>query len=150
MLIWIWLAAATGCATGENDQGSVIDKRPNAARWLDDGALHTIGFGQVRFEARDGHDLRAEVYRSTEFDPLRGPVWFVMHGTNRDADRYARIAAPVAERYRALAIAIEFSREDYPKGTDYTLGIAQGGLLRKDLLGRSRWRAPDLTWRFGY
>jgi hypothetical protein len=92
------------------------------ARWLDAAALDASGFGRVRFVAEPGHALDAHVYRATGFDPVTGPVWFVMHGASRDVDRYIAIAAPVAERHDALAIAIHFPKSRYPRGADYTLG----------------------------
>jgi lamin tail-like protein len=105
--------------------------------WIDDAGLFSAGFGQVTFVARDGHHLTARIYRSTGFDPARGPIWFVMHGTTRDVERYIRAAAPVAERYDALAIAIHFSKEAYPRTADYTLGIERSD--RKS----GGWRAPE-------
>jgi hypothetical protein len=95
------------------------DHRP--AAWTDDSGLFKAGFGRVAFKGRDGHDLIAMVYRSRSFDPGRGPIWFVMHGASRDAERYVRAAAPVAERYGALAVVPHFTKQAYPKGTDYTL-----------------------------
>jgi hypothetical protein len=75
------------------------------------------------------------VYRPRSFDPASGPLWFVLHGASRDAERYVRAAAPVAERYGALAIVPHFTKQAYPKGSDYTLGVT--------LMGRNRWRDPN-------
>ncbi|MFN0058043.1 MAG: lamin tail domain-containing protein [Planctomycetota bacterium] len=58
-----------------------------------------------------------------------------MHGAGRDVERYIRIAAPVAERFGALAIVIHFSTQAYPTISEYTLGI--------DRPGRTGWRAPE-------
>ena len=104
------------------------------AAWVDDSGLFESGFGQVVFRARDGHTLTARVYRSHSFDPATGPIWFVMHGASRDADRYIRAAAPVAERYNALAIVPHFTKEAYPKSSDYT-GLASAW--------PQGWRKPD-------
>jgi hypothetical protein len=95
------------------------------------------GYGTVSFVARDGHVLDARIYRSTGFVPASGPIWFVMHGTDRDADRYIEVAAPVAERHDALAVVIHFDEEAYPRAEDYTLGI-----YAEDPEG-DRWRAPE-------
>ena len=96
---------------------------PHPSPWLDDAALFEAGFGRVAFRARDGHDLTARVYRSRSFEPASGPIWFVMHGASRDAERYVHAAAPVAERYGALVIVPHFTTQAYPKSTDYTLGL---------------------------
>jgi hypothetical protein len=95
----------------------------DGSRWIDDGDLFSIGFGTVAFLGRDGHSLQARTFRSSGFDPATGPVWFVMHGTDRDADRYIEAAAPVAERHDALAIVIHFDEGSYPRAEDYTLGV---------------------------
>ena len=89
--------------------------------WLDDSGLQGAGFGTVRFRTRDGHELTARVYRPRDFDPSRGPIWFVLHGASRDVERYVKAAAPVAERYGALVVAPHVTKEAYPKGSDYTL-----------------------------
>ncbi len=116
---------------------------PHPARWIDDSGLFEAGFRRVVFKTRDGNELTAKVYRSSSFDPATGPVWFVMHGASRDAERYVRAAAPVAERHGALAIVPHFTTEAYPKESDYTLGVTTAGLGGVSLYGRSRWRDPD-------
>jgi len=112
---------------------------PHPARWLDASGLHASGFSEVRFAARDGNALAAEVYRSRGFDPATGPIWFVMHGASRDADGYVAAAAPVAQRYGALAIVIHFTKEDYPANEDYTLGVRSRGWAGLT----ESWRKPD-------
>ena len=94
-----------------------------AAGRFDLDALATPGFGEVRFRSVGGHALRALVYRSSAFDARHGPILFVLHGASREVERYVQAAAPVAERHAALAIAIHFSRQRYPRSSDYTLGL---------------------------
>lgn len=106
-------------------------------------ALLRHGFDRVGFIARDGKQLTAHVYRPRRFDAARGPLWFVMHGAERDAARYLDASAPVAERHQALAIVIEFSRRDYPTGDDYTLGVTTRGRADESAARERRWRAPD-------
>jgi hypothetical protein len=93
------------------------------ARLVEAAALSARGFGRIRFEAQNGRELAAEVYRASTFDPASGPIWFVMHGASRDAERYVRAAAPVAERFGALALVIRFTKQAYPESSDYTLGV---------------------------
>ena len=114
---------------------ATLRKDPHPARWIDASGLRGSGFSQVRFTARDGNALAAKVYRSHGFDPAIGPIWFVMHGASRDAESYIAAAAPVAQRYGALAIVIHFTKEAYPANEDYTLGVRNRG--------RERWREPD-------
>lgn len=93
---------------------------PDASAAQYDG-LHATGFGKVAFVTHDGAQLEALVYRSSAFDPIHGPIWFVMHGADRDVERYIRAAAPVAERYGALAIAPHFPKTVYRTSAAYTL-----------------------------
>ncbi len=90
---------------------------------VDAAAIEAARFGVAHFQAREGNRLGAFVYRATAFDPVRGPIWFVMHGAGRNAEGYLQAAAPVAERHHALAIAIEFSRQAYPRQQDYMLNV---------------------------
>jgi hypothetical protein len=90
------------------------------AAWVDDSGLGASGFGRVTFTARGGNHVTALVYRGSGFDPASGPIWFVMHGASRDADRYLRAAAPVAERQGALLIVPHFTKDAYPRESDYS------------------------------
>ena len=90
--------AAPDLKTGTN-AGLPVDRYP--ARWTDSSGLFTERFGQVKFDARDGNRLSALVYRSTHFDERHGPVWFVMHGASRNAERYIATAAPVGRTTRS-------------------------------------------------
>ena len=131
-------AVGAGCV----GPSGVGDRFPGSDGWIDESGLHAIGFGEVSFVARDGNHLEARTYRSTGFAEAVGPVWFIMHGADRDVDRYIGLAAPVAERHDALAIAIHFSEEDYPEGEDYTLGIYAWDLTGGSVLD-GPWRAPE-------
>jgi hypothetical protein len=137
------LAAAATVATPAAAGDAGLREDPYAAPWIDAAGLNARGFGEVRFKARDGNDLTALVYRGSRFDPASGPIWFVMHGASRDAERYVRAAAPVAERHGALAIVIHFPKEAYPKNADYTLGVKRRGWAGLTLFGRESWREPD-------
>jgi hypothetical protein len=116
---------------------------PPPAGWLDDSGLLSRGFGRARFEARDGNELTALVYRAHSFDAETGPIWFVMHGASREAQRYIEAAAPAAERYGALALAIHFAADFYPRQSDYTLGVTTRGNADARALAEGRWRQPD-------
>jgi hypothetical protein len=115
---------------------------PYPARWIDAEGVRASGFGRVRFEARDGNALTAHVYRPNRFDAQNGPIWFVMHGASRDVERYIRVAAPAAERYGALAIAIHFPADLYPRQSDYTLGVTTSGEADEKAFAEDRWRPP--------
>jgi len=119
------------------------EKPKRAAFRIDDADLHSTGFGRLRFRARDGKRPVVYIYRATGFDPHDGPIWFVMHGAKRNAKRYLAAAAPVAERYRALAVAVEFSRHDYPRGNDYTLDVTTHGRVDENAYQEGRWRKPE-------
>ena len=120
---------------------SVVSLTPAAL--VDSAALFSQRSGTFEFFSQDDRRLTARVYRATNFDPVNGPVLFVMHGARRNAERYLQAAAAVVERYNALAIAIEFSRQDYPKGDDYTLGVTTFGPVDETALDEGRWRKPE-------
>ncbi|MEY3123000.1 MAG: hypothetical protein RI993_1825 [Pseudomonadota bacterium] len=118
-----------------------------AARWPDpkhaQTALINSGLKKTRFVTRDGHSLNVYIYRPSSFDSVHGPIWFVMHGIKRNADYYAQVAAPVAERHQALIIAIEFSRRYYPDSEDYTLGITKHGRTGVQAKREGRYLKPE-------
>jgi len=106
-------------------------------------ALAKQGFNKINFVTRDGKSLVAHIYRPSRFNPKNGPIWFVMHGINRNANDYIKTAAPVAERYQALTIVIEFSRRHYPTSEDYTLGITTNGRANNRAAKEGRYRRPE-------
>ncbi len=144
------LAGIAACSGGPS--GSPASCRPlppfadpHPARWLDDSGLFEARFGGLAFEARDGHPLDAVTYRARGFDPVAGPIWFVMHGAERAAESTLAAAAPVAERYGALAIAIRFPKDHYPTGDSYTLGVKTGGSLSDGVYVPAEWRSVHDT-----
>ena len=106
-------------------------------------ALMKPGFSKISFMTHSGNSLVAHVYRPRHFDSVNGPIWFVMHGIKRNADYYVEAAAPVAERYQALTIVIEFSRRHYPASEDYTLGITSNGRAGSRAKREGRYLKPD-------
>lgn len=113
------------------------------ARWTtgtDASAFGTPGTGQLKFRGRDGNELVLRVYRPASFNAGNGPIWFVMHGRGRDANRYAREAAAPAEQYGALVLAIEFPLHAYPNSDSYTLGVLLRGRPNESALREGRWR----------
>ncbi|ANM31659.1 hypothetical protein ABI59_21995 [Acidobacteria bacterium Mor1] len=120
------------------------DVAPAERNVTDPAALERPGFGQVSFAAEKGHPLQAWTYRSTGFDPNSGPIWFLMHGQSRNADRYARSGAWVAERHDALLVAIRFSDDWYP-GSRYTTGLTRSGKADSEAAAEGRWLPPEAT-----
>lgn len=136
---WPALAAAAMLALGV----VLVTKESRPGSWTDFSDVRAAGFGEIRFVARDGNELEALIYRPRRFDPANGPIWFVMHGASRAVERYIRTAAPVAERYGALAVAIHFPKRLYPTTTSYTLGVTTDGSVDGDAWADGRWRAPE-------
>lgn len=143
LLAWALALPVTASAACTRDTG------PDGllpAAWSEPGpdtrGLTQPGFGELAFHTRRGARLVVRTYRPPTFDPRTGRLWIVMHGAKRDAGRYIRLAAPVADRYQVLAIAIEFSRAGHPSGDDYTLGVVKRGRADARALAQKRWRAP--------
>lgn len=103
--------------------------------------LTTAGTGRLEITSLQGKRLTVHVFRPSQFDSRTGRIWFVMHGTGRNAEHYLQKAAPVAERYQVLALAVEFSREDYPDGDAYTLGVVNRGRANENAADEGRWRS---------
>jgi hypothetical protein len=122
------------------------DTTPGKAVFVDAAqagkALMTNGTGRLKIYSLQGKPLTVHVYRPSQFDSTTGRIWFVMHGTRRDAERYLQHAAPLAEHYRVLALALEFSRKDYPSGDAYTLGVVGEGRANARAAAEGRWRRP--------
>lgn len=60
------------------------------------------------------------------------PVLFVMHGVKRDAERYREDWIPHAEKAGFVLVVPEFSRAEFPKDADYSLGSVLDGEGPKD------------------
>src|SRR5436189_610386 len=83
--------------------------------------------GAGRFEIQhDGRSLPVWYYLPENVRP-DSPILIVMHGVNRDADRYRDEWRPHAERYGFIVAAPEFSNEAFPDGDSYTFGAKPGG-----------------------
>ena len=139
-----WFGLALAACTPDNPVSNGPSRHApdiEAAEHLTD--LRKTGFGAIAFPGLHGRSLAAQVYRAQTFEPTTGPILFVMHGAGRNPTSYLKAAAPVAERSGALAIAIEFSRDDYPKGNDYTLGVVTRGVVDRSALAQNRWRSPS-------
>jgi len=65
------------------------------------------------------------------------PVLFVMHGVNRDADRYRDQWSALSERYGFVLAVPEFNQADFPGSAGYNLG----NVLDRDgrPVARERW-----------
>jgi hypothetical protein len=133
-------AGATACAQG----GGPADLRP--ATWRDPAAarqaLSQPGFGRLSFDTQDGRSMNARSYRASGFRPTDGPIWFVMHGVDRDVERYLDAAAPWAERHGALLIVPDYARGTFPTSEDYTLGVTRSGRANAAAGHEGRWRQP--------
>ena len=107
--------------------------------------LTTAGTGRFEINSMQGKRLTVHVFRPSQFDKQTGRIWFVMHGTSRNAKRYLQVAAPVAERHQVLAVVVEFSRKNYPTGDSYTLGNISRGRAEAYTAGESQWSSLPQT-----
>lgn len=67
------------------------------------------------------------------------PILFVMHGVNRDADRYRDDWKWLSDKYEIVIVVPEFSAANFPGRDNYNFG----GVLDRD--GRAR---PRRDWNF--
>lgn len=81
------------------------------------------GAGKYEFplHANDSEGMSVWYYLPAHFSK-DDRVLFVMHGVNRNADEYRDNWIELAERYRLLVIAPEFSERLFPTESSYQLG----------------------------
>ncbi|MEM7277310.1 MAG: alpha/beta hydrolase [Pseudomonadota bacterium] len=94
------------------------------------------GKGRFVFSAWSGPDLPVWYYKPAAAT-AESPIVIVMHGTNRDADRYRDQWSAAAEKDGFIVIAPEFSKQDFPGSRFYHLGgvFSLEGKRRK----RNKW-----------
>lgn len=81
-----------------------------------------LASGAGRFEFRREGKIVPVWYFLPENAGPRTPIVFVMHGVNRDADRYRNDWMPHAEAKKFIVIAPEFSNAEFPGNENYSLG----------------------------
>lgn len=74
------------------------------------------------FKDWDGPDLPVWLYIPPTVDRARAPIVIVMHGVNRDPDRYREDWVEEAEKRGFIVVAPGFSDQDFPKAEGYNLG----------------------------
>ncbi len=93
------------------------------------------GRGRFVFSGWEGPPLPVW-YQLPEQVAANTPVLVVMHGVNRDADRYRDEWAQLALAYRLIVIVPEFGRADFPGSNGYNTGFfaeADGTLRPRSL-----------------
>lgn len=83
-------------------------------------AVHP-GARRYVFSAWSGAPLHVWTFRPSTAG-ADAPVVFVMHGVQRDADRYLREWAPIAEEHGAVLVVPEFDRTSFTGAEGYNLG----------------------------
>lgn len=103
-----------------------------------------LALGADQFERAEGAGATGERQRVFTCRPAAwnstGRVVLVMHGVNRDADRYRDQWCDLADRHGFLLVVPEFSRTKFPGDTWYNFG----GMT--DASGTPR---PREAWSFG-
>ncbi len=118
--------------------------RPRAIEYLfgPDEIKMLPGFGNFTYhDDGDNADRPVEVYyyRPDSFPANDSKVIFAMHGSARDAVSARDRMVHYADRYNALIIAPEFSRDYYPDADDYNRGFVKDGGGTGNLRARSDW-----------
>jgi len=80
-----------------------------------------VGSGTYTYTTQAGASLKVFYQRPASLRP-DSPVVVVMHGVNRDADRYYDEWKHHAEKYQFLLVVPEFSQSDFPGDGGYILG----------------------------
>lgn len=77
--------------------------------------------GRFVFSGWEGPDLPV-YYQLPDRVERDTPVVFVMHGVNRDADRYRDEWAALARQHGFIAVVPQFGKEDFPGSRGYNTG----------------------------
>lgn len=93
----------------------------SSANLLVEGNSDLTGKHSFAFEQWAGPTIKVWAYKPSRYN-ANSKVLMVMHGTNRDADRYRDEWTKHAEENNILLIVPQFTREDFPKANGYNLG----------------------------
>jgi pimeloyl-ACP methyl ester carboxylesterase len=127
---------------GGPDAGFACVADPAPATLSDEAALFETGTGRIEWGARDGNTLAAFVHRPADFDPISGPILFVIHGAERNADGYLAAFTEMLDRHAALGIAPEWPTELYSSSESFNFGVGTDGSPRGGTYDASEWRDP--------
>jgi poly(3-hydroxybutyrate) depolymerase len=115
-------------------------------------AAQTIGPGSGSFEFMDekgnaGRPITVWYHQPAKL-PDAAPIVFVMHGMNRDGDRYRDEWREHAERRGFLLLCPSFPREHYPRSSDYNGGMLfdEAGALNPE----EKWTFSAVEHLFDY
>lgn len=93
----------------------------NAVWMMSAHASVPAGKHQFSFSQWQGSPLEVWAYTPTGYN-ANSKVLFVMHGTNRDADRYRDEWAELAEAHNVLLIVPQFNQQNFGRALGYNLG----------------------------
>lgn len=97
---------------------AVAPPRENGVRTLPEGS------SSFTFEGWAGPDLRVWTHVPSGTGPDT-PVLLVMHGTNRDGDRYRDEWVQHADEHGLILVVPEFPKSDFPGSRGYNLGFLE-------------------------
>ena len=89
-----------------------------------------------RFDDWAGPAIKVWMQAPARIEPDT-PIVFVMHGVQRDADRYLAEWAPIAARDGFILVVPEFSQQNFPGSRSYNAGFLEAA--DGTPLPRSRW-----------
>lgn len=96
------------------------------------------GSSRIEFSGWSGPKLPVYVHKPKAAD-ANSRIVFVMHGVQRDGDRYRDEWRDLADRHNLVIVVPNFGRQDFPTTESYNLG----NIIDKD--GR---RVPVAQWSF--
>jgi poly(3-hydroxybutyrate) depolymerase len=100
-----------------------------------------LAAGAGRFEIAHGGTTIPVWYYLPDDVRADAPVLFVMHGVNRDADRYRNEWQPHAEQHGFILLCPQFSNADFPGEESYNFG---------NILDKQRQLQPREQWSFRF
>ncbi len=100
----------------------------------------TLGLGNFTFTDERGNadkPMRVWFYRPQSLK-INSPIVFVMHGVNRDAQRYCREWVPYADQYNFLLVCPEFDAANF----------SSQAYQRGNMFDQSKNQIPEAKWTF--
>ena len=97
----------------------VLAEQPGATPPASSAVTGRDGF---YFKDWGGPDVPVWLYIPAGVDRRKAPIVIVMHGVNRDPDRYREDWVQEAEKRGFIIVAPGFSQADFPKADGYNLG----------------------------
>ena len=135
--------------SAQNIQPAQMSTLSSAAKSNITGELLRKGAGNFNYTASHNKQIPVWYYAPVEIN-LNTPVLFVMHGVERNAQKYRDHWIKNAEKLKLLLLAPEFSQKFFPESNQYNLGNMYSSIKHMNQNHRSEWSFSIIEDIFDY